>query len=91
MSEPSDPLSPSEPLSQPAALCTHAGPRSPLAFHITRIRANRSKPGLRPQHLAAVRAAAAISRAQVQGADPGSTSLQFRPGRVQPGAYQFDI
>ncbi|MCP4211113.1 MAG: RNA 3'-terminal phosphate cyclase [Halieaceae bacterium] len=60
-------------------------------FHITRIRANRSKPGLRPQHLAAVRAAAAISRAQVQGADPGSTSLQFRPGRVQPGAYQFDI
>ncbi len=60
-------------------------------FHIRDIRANRSKPGLRPQHLAAVRAAAAISRAQVQGADPGSTTLQFRPGRVQPGRFQFDI
>ncbi len=58
---------------------------------IDNIRAGRSKPGLRAQHLAAVQAAAMISGADVVGAKLGSTSLHFRPGRVQPGAYHFDI
>ncbi len=34
---------------------------------IRNIRANRSKPGLRPQHLAAVNAIAKITQAQVEG------------------------
>lgn len=34
--------------------------------HIQRIRANRDRPGLRPQHLTAVRAAAQLGDAQVQ-------------------------
>ncbi len=33
------------------------------AFEMTRVRARRSRPGLRPQHLAAVRAAAMATKA----------------------------
>ena len=60
-------------------------------FQINNVRARRSKPGLRPQHLQAVRAAATISQAQVQGAASGSRSLTFEPGAIQPGRYAFDI
>ncbi len=59
---------------------------------ISRIRAGRSRPGLQPQHLAAVRAAAAISAAQTEGAEPGSTRLLFAPqSRAAPGVYHFEI
>jgi RNA 3'-terminal phosphate cyclase (ATP) len=60
-------------------------------FCIRNIRANRSRPGLQFQHLAAVNAAAAISGAAVTGADRDSLSLAFRPRAVAPGAYRFDI
>lgn len=60
-------------------------------LHITNIRARRPKPGLQAQHLAAARAAATISQADMAGAAIGSADLHFRPGRVQPGAYHFDI
>ena len=58
---------------------------------IDNIRARRNKPGLRPQHLAAVQAATVVSGAEVTGAAPGSNSLYFRPGRVQSSHYRFDI
>lgn len=58
-------------------------------FTITNIRAGRKNPGLAPQHLVAVQAAVAVSNAEVQGAEHGSTALQFRPGRVRPGRYEF--
>lgn len=60
-------------------------------FHIYRIRATRSKPGLQPQHLAAVKAAAAISGAEVKGAELGSQTLSFEPRKVKGGDYQFAI
>jgi RNA 3'-terminal phosphate cyclase (ATP) len=60
-------------------------------FEITRIRANRTVPGLRPQHLAAVRAAALISGARVGGAFDGSPDLRFEPGVLRPGRFQFEI
>jgi len=60
-------------------------------FRITRVRERRENPGLRPQHLAAVRAAAAIGRAKVRGAVPGAREIEFRPGDVAPGDYRFDI
>lgn len=59
--------------------------------HITAIRANRSKSGLRPQHLTAVEAAAAVSNARVQGAQTGALELTFEPGPVRPGSFRFDI
>ncbi|GAB4255535.1 MAG: RNA 3'-terminal phosphate cyclase [Deferrisomatales bacterium] len=60
-------------------------------FRIDRIRAGRPRPGLAPQHLQAVRAAAAVGEARVEGARKGSTSLAFTPGRVRSGTFRFDI
>jgi RNA 3'-terminal phosphate cyclase (ATP) len=61
------------------------------AFHLRNIRAGRKKPGLQPQHLTSVRAAAAISQAQMRGASLGSSDLVFEPGEVQAGTYRFDV
>lgn len=58
---------------------------------IVDIRARRPKPGLRPQHLAAVRAAAEISGAEVHGASVNARELTFVPGDIKPGAYRFAI
>jgi RNA 3'-terminal phosphate cyclase (ATP) len=61
-------------------------------IRIGRIRAGRKKPGLAAQHLTAVRAAAAICKAKVQGDTLGSTTLEFIPGdSIQPGKYTFDV
>lgn len=61
------------------------------AFRITEIRGRRSRPGLLAQHLTAVRAAAEIGEARVEGAEKGSTELTFEPGAVGPGSYRFDV
>lgn len=63
-----------------------------MAVEIVNIRARRPKPGLQPQHLAAVRAAAEICNAEVSGAAVGSSRLLFAP-RSSPvaGAYRWEI
>ncbi len=59
---------------------------------IERIRAGRSKPGLQPQHLTAVRAAASVCQAHVEGDTLGSQALTFAPGGPpRPGRYTFDV
>lgn len=55
------------------------------------IRAKRKKPGLMRQHLTAVRAAAAIGAAAVEGAGAGSQSLLFQPRAIEGGDYRFAI
>lgn len=60
-------------------------------FEITRIRAGRAVPGLRPQHLAAVRAATLCCGARVGGAFDGSPDLRFEPGPVAAGDFRFEI
>lgn len=61
-------------------------------MEITDIRRGRPKPGLRPQHLASVRAAVEITSGRVSGAEPGSTRLVYTPGpRIRPGDYAFDV
>ncbi len=60
-------------------------------FRIINIRAARRQPGLRPQHLAAVQAAAAVTGATVDGDAIGSRVLSFVPGKIRPGVYRFDI
>lgn len=62
-----------------------------IPFRIHNIRARRKNPGLQPQHLAAVNAAAAISQARVQGAEIGSSVLVFEPADIIPGNYEFRI
>lgn len=60
-------------------------------FRIEHIRKRRGKPGLLRQHLTCVEAAAAVSGAEVEGAELGSLTLVFRPGPVRPGAYEFAV
>jgi RNA 3'-terminal phosphate cyclase (ATP) len=60
-------------------------------FTIDRIRAGRERPGLQRQHLAAVRAAADVGRAELRGAAIGSSVLSFKPGKVSPGSYRFSV
>ncbi|MBN2392359.1 MAG: RNA 3'-phosphate cyclase, partial [Anaerolineae bacterium] len=61
-------------------------------IYLENIRANRSKPGLRPQHLTAVRAAAAICSAALTGAELNSRMLTFAPQtHAQAGDYVFDV
>lgn len=60
-------------------------------FRIERIRASRLRPGLRPQHLAAVRATALCCAAEVHGAFEGSPDLRFIPQAVAAGNFEFDI
>jgi RNA 3'-terminal phosphate cyclase (ATP) len=60
-------------------------------FRIVRIRANRPKPGLRPQHLAAVSAAAELGDAVVIGAGVGSRELTFRPSAYTPRDLTINI
>lgn len=60
-------------------------------FTIARIRANRKKSGLLHQHLTAVRAAAEVGQAKVQGDSLHSSMLAFEPGEVRHGEYRFDV
>src|SRR5688572_13978512 len=60
-------------------------------FRAEHVRANREKPGLRQQHLTAVKAAAEIGQAQVEGAAVGSREFTFIPGTVTPGDYTFSV
>ena len=61
-------------------------------IRVENIRWGRRKPGLRPQHLTAVRAAAAICGARLEGDRLGSEALTYVPtGPVRPGTYVFDV
>jgi RNA 3'-terminal phosphate cyclase (ATP) len=60
-------------------------------FHLWNIRAGREKPGLQPQHLMSVRAAATVGQARVRGDSKGSRELFFEPGEVKAGSYSFAI
>jgi len=71
-----------------AALATLLG--EPL--HMTRIRAKRENPGLRPQHLQAIRACCSLSGGQLEGAEVGSPEIFYRPGKaVKGGNFRWDI
>lgn len=61
-------------------------------FRMIKIRANRPKPGLQPQHYACVEACKKISGAYVEGASLHSQELTFIPREAPPAKeYVFDI
>ena len=60
-------------------------------FRLVKVRANRDKPGLRPQHLSAVEAAAELGGAELQGGSVGSRDLTFRPGSYEPRDLSISI
>lgn len=60
-------------------------------FLIDGIRKGRKKPGLMRQHLTCVRAALAVCQGTEAGAEIGSTRLEFTPGEVLAGEYDFQV
>ena len=58
---------------------------------VRNIRAKRDKPGLAPQHLAAVGAVATVCRGQVEGLALRSQKVRFSPGLISGGEYRFDV
>ena len=61
----------------------------PIRIHS--IRAKRKHPGLRNQHLCAVRAASEICQGQLFNAELGSSELIFYPGELQTRNFRFQI
>ncbi len=61
-------------------------------LRITSARARRRQPGLRAQHVAAVRACAELCGGSAAGVEVGSQELDFEPGgRIRGGRYRFEI
>jgi len=58
---------------------------------ISKIRAGRPDPGLKPQHVAGVRLITEMCHAQVIGDEVGSQRLEFRPQSLKDGKYSFDV
>jgi RNA 3'-terminal phosphate cyclase (ATP) len=61
------------------------------AFRMVNIRANRQQPGLRPQHLQAVLAAATLGLAKAEGAKVGARELTFFPSEYEARDLAIDI
>ena len=71
-----------------AALATLV--REPL--HMVHIRARRPKPGLRPQHVQALRACCALSNGYLEGDVVDSDTITYHPGRsLDGGDFNWDI
>ncbi|MBU7012900.1 MAG: RNA 3'-terminal phosphate cyclase [Theionarchaea archaeon] len=58
---------------------------------ITNIRASRPAPGLKPQHLMGLKAAAQICRAETKGFHIGSETVEFAPTKIVGGDYTVPI
>jgi RNA 3'-phosphate cyclase len=59
---------------------------------VTNIRGARPQPGLRPQHLLAVRSVAEICGAHLTGAEIGSREIEFHPSGIQAKAdWRLDV
>lgn len=61
------------------------------SIRVNNIRARRDKPGLAPQHLAAVRAVGEVCGASVGGLQLRSRQIEFSPDRLRGGEFRLDI
>ncbi len=60
--------------------------------HLRNIRAKRRKPGLRPQHVSAVKAVAEICGGRIRGAEVGSSAITYFPGDIlRGGEFAWNI
>lgn len=60
-------------------------------FKVTEMRLGRKVPGLKAQHLMAVKALKEICGAETNKIEIGSTELEFKPGKVRKGVFEIDI
>lgn len=63
--------------------------RKPI--RVFNIRAKRSNPGLRPQHLAAVKTVAFLTGAKAEGLEVGSEQIVFTPGEANISNMVLDV
>jgi len=61
------------------------------SIRVENIRAKRPSPGLSAQHMAALRCVGRLCDAEIDGCERGSTTVTFRPSRINGGAIDFDI
>lgn len=71
------------------AVALSAITRTPI--RVVNIRARRDRPGLAPQHLAAVGAVAQVCGARTEGIALHTTSFTFSPGSLRGGTFRFDV
>jgi len=60
-------------------------------IHVFNIRAGRAEPGIRPQHMTGVKAAAELCFGHLEGLAVGSTEFVFKPGKLRTGSFRFDV
>jgi RNA 3'-terminal phosphate cyclase (ATP) len=60
-------------------------------IHVFNIRAGRAEPGIRPQHMTGVKAAAELCSGHFEGLAVGSTEFVFKPGELRAGSFRFDV
>src|SRR5690349_17648030 len=60
-------------------------------IRVFNVRAGRAEPGIRPQHMTGVKAAAQLCSAELNGLEVGSTEFVFSPGRIKAGSFRFDV
>ena len=58
---------------------------------IFNIRAGRSEPGLRAQHLTGAKAVSSLCNGSYRGLEMGSSEFVFRPGSIEGGDFRFDV
>ena len=71
------------------ALALSALTGEPLS--VKNIRANRPEPGLKAQHLKAIKALKQICEAKTSDIALGSTEFWFHPGKIKKGIYEINI
>ena len=69
------------------ALSTYTG----KPFSIDKIRQGRKHPGVKAQHLTAIKALKELCNAKTTPVKLGTSSLEFIPGKLKGGSFLFDI
>jgi RNA 3'-phosphate cyclase len=60
-------------------------------IRVVNIRANRNQPGLKAQHVITLKGVAELCSAQTKGLEVGSKEIEFHPGKIRSGSFEFDI
>ncbi|KAG8436613.1 hypothetical protein GDO86_007644 [Hymenochirus boettgeri] len=71
-------------------ICTALGCLLGKRLHVRQIRAGRSTPGLRPQHLSGLETVRDLCGGKLEKAEIGSTEIVFTPGKIKGGALTSD-
>jgi|YelNatPaOPRAMG01_1025707.scaffolds.fasta_scaffold36117_3 RNA 3'-terminal phosphate cyclase (ATP) len=58
---------------------------------IENIRKKRPNPGLRPQHVAGIKALLKLTQGEAEGVREGSESLVLFPGKLRGGSFEIDV